>query len=188
MRILYVHQYFKTPEEGGCVQSYHLAKGLINAGHEVVMISGHDHKKGKHTIDGMEVHYLRIPYKNQFGFIRRIWAFLQFVRLAKRTVNLLTQRFDLAYVMTTPLTTGLIAMHIKQRLNDSIETAPKAGKGTVIVSPSGANKRLPAGLRSGQAGANRSTGEPANDLLFSERYACAACGSQLFRSSNGHRP
>lgn len=117
MRILYVHQYFKTPEEGGCVRSYHLAKGLINAGHEVVMISGHDHKKGKHTIDGMEVHYLRIPYKNQFGFIRRIWAFLQFVRLAKRTVNLLTQRFDLAYVMTTPLTTGLIAMHIKQRLN-----------------------------------------------------------------------
>ena len=44
----------------------------------------------------------------------------------------------------------------KQRLNDSIETALKAGKGTVIVAPQ--------------------SGKPAQDTLFSERYACAFCG------------
>ena len=117
MKILYIHQYFKTPDEGGCVRSYHLAKGLVNAGHEVLMVSGHNQKSGRHVIDGLTVHYFKIPYKNEFGFVRRVWAFLRFVWKSKQLINQLSQRFDLAYVMTTPLTTGLIAMHAKSRLN-----------------------------------------------------------------------
>ncbi len=44
----------------------------------------------------------------------------------------------------------------KQRLNDSIETALKAGKGTIVISQS-----------------NKPSSE---EILFSERYACPMCG------------
>ena len=34
MKILYLHQYFLTPEQGGAIRSYHLAKALVDAGHD----------------------------------------------------------------------------------------------------------------------------------------------------------
>ena len=46
-----------------------------------------------------------------------------------------------------------IGPDIRQRLTDSVETALKAGKGIVVVSP--------------------------GDLIFSEQYACAACGTSM---------
>lgn len=119
MKILYIHQYFKTPKEGGSVRSYQLAKGLVDNGHEVTMITTHNDPAKTETIDGITVHYLNVPYSNHFGFAKRVWAFMKFVRLAKTVVDKLCKniRFDLAYVMTTPLTTGLIALHIKEKHN-----------------------------------------------------------------------
>jgi len=117
MKILYIHQYFKTPAEGGCVRSYHLAKGLVDQGHEVTMVTTHNIWSGLHQIDGLQVHYLQVPYANRFGFMRRIWSYLRYVVLAKRKIASLKTKFDLAYVMTTPLTTGLIALHLKERYN-----------------------------------------------------------------------
>ncbi len=114
MKILYIHQYFRTPQEGGCTRSFELAKGLVAHGFEVVMLTTHNQLRGVHKIDGIKVHYLRIHYKNQFGFLKRINAFLRFVQLAKREVKNI-HAVDLAYVMTTPLTTGLIALHLKNR-------------------------------------------------------------------------
>jgi glycosyltransferase involved in cell wall biosynthesis len=107
VKILYVHQYFKTPHEGGSIRSYYLAKGLVDAGHEVVMLTAHDNRKGIENVDGIEVHYLPI------NFVRRIWAFLKFVRMAKKEAHLISG-IDLAYVMTTPLTTGFIALYLKK--------------------------------------------------------------------------
>lgn len=117
MRILYVHQYFKTPEEGGCLRSYHLAKGLVEAGHKVTMLTGHSKHAGQQEIAGIDVHYFKIPYSNHFGFVRRIFAFLTFVRKSIREIKALNGQFDVAYVMTTPLTTGWIALHVKDRYN-----------------------------------------------------------------------
>lgn len=116
MKILYIHQYFRTPEEGGCTRSYHLARGLVKNGHEVVVISGHNSKATTEVIEGVIVHYLKIPYRNEFGFLKRIAAFYQFVKQAIRTSNTI-QCIDLAYVMTTPLSTGLIALHLKKERN-----------------------------------------------------------------------
>lgn len=116
MKILYIHQYFKTPKEGGSIRSYYLAKGLVDAGYEVTMITAHSGAREIRNIDGIQVHYLPIPYDNSYGFIKRIWSFAQFVRLAKKeakTVN----RHDLAYIMTTPLTTGFIGTYLKRELN-----------------------------------------------------------------------
>ena len=116
MKILYVHQYFKTPEEGGSIRSYYLAKGLVEAGHEVTMITAHNSTYEVKRIDGIEVHYLPVPYDNSFGFLKRILAFWNFVRLAKKEAKKLPKH-DLAYVMTTPLTTGFIATHLKNELD-----------------------------------------------------------------------
>ena len=38
VKILYIHQYFRTPQQGGGIRSYHLAKGLVDAGYQVEMI------------------------------------------------------------------------------------------------------------------------------------------------------
>ncbi|XOV92561.1 MAG: glycosyltransferase family 4 protein [Bacteroidota bacterium] len=115
MKILYIHQYFRTPEEGGSTRSYELAKSLVEKGHQVIMITTHNQLNEKKSIDGIKVHYLRIPYQNEFGFFKRIYAFLRFVRRAKREAKKLSG-IDLAYVMTTPLTTGLIALSLKKKL------------------------------------------------------------------------
>lgn len=116
MKILYIHQYFKTPEEGGSIRSYYLAKGLVEAGHEVTMITAHNSAYEVKKVDGINVHYLPVPYDNSFRFFKRLWAFWMFVKLAKKEALQLSKH-DLAYVMTTPLTTGFIATFLKKELN-----------------------------------------------------------------------
>lgn len=116
MRIIYIHQYFKTPAEGGAVRSYHLAKGLVDAGHEVEMITGGSNSGyDQRWIDGIKVHYLPVKYEQKFGFFRRVWAFLSYVRQAKKLIKKLP-RPDLLYVTSTPLTTGLLGLWAKRRL------------------------------------------------------------------------
>ncbi|MGB3466320.1 MAG: glycosyltransferase, partial [Cyclobacteriaceae bacterium] len=112
-KILYIHQYFKTPEDGGCIRSYHLAKGLIAAGYQVTMITAHNRKNYRHTdVEGISVHYLPVSYDNSYGFARRLQSFFRFFRKA---VSIAGKEKDvsLAYVMTTPLTTGLIALYLR---------------------------------------------------------------------------
>tara|TARA_Y100001972_G_C7660033_1_gene332771 strand:- start:989 stop:2143 length:1155 start_codon:yes stop_codon:yes gene_type:complete len=116
LKILYIHQYFRVPEEGWSTRSYELARGLAEHGHEVCMITAHNQQSGIQMIDGIEVHYVKIPYENHFGFLRRVLAFLSFVRLAKKEARKINH-VDKAYVMTTPLTTGLIALYLKKKLN-----------------------------------------------------------------------
>ncbi|MFT6865552.1 MAG: glycosyltransferase involved in cell wall biosynthesis [Cyclobacteriaceae bacterium] len=116
MKILYIHQYFRTPEEGGCTRSYHLAKGLVENGYEVEIITAHNGRYECKDIDGIHVRYLPVAYSNKFGFLRRIFAFLKYVRSAIKESKKI-QRIDLAYVMTTPLTTGLIALNLKKSRN-----------------------------------------------------------------------
>jgi len=115
MHILYIHQLFKTPQEGGGIRSWYLARALVEAGHTVEMISSHNEKTGVEVIDGIRVHYCRIPYDNSYGFIKRLWAYGLFVLKARRIARQIGKA-DLAYVMTTPLTTGFIATWIKRRL------------------------------------------------------------------------
>jgi glycosyltransferase involved in cell wall biosynthesis len=116
MRIIYIHQYFKTPEEGGAIRSYHLAKGLVDAGHDVELITtGNISNYDQRWIDGIRVHYLPIKYDQKFSYIKRIWAFLDFVKKSKLLVKKL-KRPDLLYITSTPLTTGIIGLWAKEKL------------------------------------------------------------------------
>ncbi len=114
MRIFYIHQYFKTPEEGGAIRSWYLSRALAEQGIQVEVITAHSEKRyEKKEVDGVTVHYLFVPYDNGYGFIRRIRAFVTFVN---RAVKLMRQMDspDLCYASSTPLTVGLIARWLKK--------------------------------------------------------------------------
>ena len=114
-RILYIHQYFKTPQEGGAIRSYYLAKGLVEKGFEVEMLTTHNESiYTKAEVDGIKVHYLPVNYSNDMGFVQRVWSFLKFVRLAKRYAKNI-KNIDKAYITSTPLTVGLIGLWLKRK-------------------------------------------------------------------------
>ena len=115
MHILYIHQYFKTPEEGGAIRSYYLAKGLVDAGHTVTMLTTHSGPKYKKMfVDGIHVHYLPVPYHQSMGSLARIKAFLTFVWMVCKKAPLFKQA-DVCYVTSTPLTAGLIGLYMRRQ-------------------------------------------------------------------------
>lgn len=114
MRLLIVHQYFKTPEEGSGIRTWHLARAFQHAGHEVKIISGHNELEGEKTVNGLNLHYFKISYSNHQGVFRRIWAFFRFVRASQKYLKTYHD-FDLLYILSTPLTTGLIGLHAKRK-------------------------------------------------------------------------
>lgn len=116
MKILYIHQYFRTPEQGGAVRSFHLAKGMVDAGHSVELITGYDGRTyDQQWIAGIKVHFLPVAYDQKFGFLKRILAFWLFVRKSKTLIPKLG-RPDLLYISSTPLTTGLLGLWAKRKL------------------------------------------------------------------------
>lgn len=115
MRIIYIHQYFLTPQEGGATRSYYLAKGLVEKGIEVEMITAHNKSYyDLKIIDGIKVHYLPVAYDQNFGFLKRIWAFFAFVRQAKKWIKKIP-RPDFLYITSTPLSTGIIGPWAKRK-------------------------------------------------------------------------
>ncbi|MEM8894204.1 MAG: glycosyltransferase family 4 protein [Bacteroidota bacterium] len=116
MRILLLHQYYKTPAEGGGIRSYHVAKALTKAGHNVTVISGHNETACTKNIKGVEVHYLNVPYANHFSFLRRLYSFWKYYRLALRKVEKL-ETPDLVYAISTPLSVGWLGKKVSQKWN-----------------------------------------------------------------------
>jgi len=115
VKILILHQHFNTPEKGGAIRSYYLAKALVDRGIKVVMITAHNANQYKKEItEGIEVHYLPVAYDNRFGFAARSWSFLKYV---KGVMGLAGQfkDFNYCYAVSVPLTVGLAAMWIKLR-------------------------------------------------------------------------
>jgi glycosyltransferase involved in cell wall biosynthesis len=116
MRVILLHQYYKTPEEGGGIRSWYLCRTLKKAGHDVeVVTSWNKEEKNTITVDGYKVHYLPVHYHNNLSAIRRIRAFLRFFRAAYNKVVQLPKA-DAVYAISTPLTVGVLALLIKRRL------------------------------------------------------------------------
>lgn len=115
MKVLILHQYFNTPATGGPLRSYYLAKALVDKGITTAIITTHNgHDFRKEIIEGIEVHYLPIPYSNSFGFFRRVTSFLKFVFSIVREAGQF-KNYDVCYAISTPLTIGLAAIWIKWR-------------------------------------------------------------------------
>ena len=113
MKVTIVHQYFKHPREGGAIRSYYLAKGLIQAGHEVEVITAHNESKLEiRRIEGIKVFYLPIYYSNHLGKYQRIWAFVKYVFMSIGILHKV-KKPQYLYVISTPLTVGVVALWSK---------------------------------------------------------------------------
>jgi len=117
MKLIYIHQHFVTNEGASGTRSYDVSKHMVNAGHNIYMVTGlYDVGNfkplpwyklfRKEIIDGINVIFCNAPYSNKFGTIRRYWAFLWFAFLA--TLAALTvKKPDIVFASSTPLTVGI---------------------------------------------------------------------------------
>ncbi len=79
-----------------------------------VVITAHNEKEHNTIdVDGIEVHYLPVPYNNHFGYWKRSFAFLRFAWGAFRLAG---NHRDAAvcYAISAPLTVGLAAQAIQR--------------------------------------------------------------------------
>jgi glycosyltransferase involved in cell wall biosynthesis len=120
MKILYLHQFFTTPQGSGGTRSFELGRRLVARGHEVTVVCGSliggktgldgPFSRGKREgmVAGIRVIEFELPYGNQHSFVRRTMAFLKY----SLRVSLLALRHpaDLVFATTPPLTVALPAM------------------------------------------------------------------------------
>jgi glycosyltransferase involved in cell wall biosynthesis len=107
MKIVYLHQYFKTPDMAGGTRSYEMARRFVARGHQVHMVTSRSAPLGLRgwsveEIDGISVHWLNLQYDNKLSFRRRIGVFAAFaLRSAPRARRL---KGDVVFATSTPLT------------------------------------------------------------------------------------
>lgn len=116
MKILYIHQYFKTPKEPGGTRSYWIARKLIEKGHHVTMLTSSDRyteNTKRQEIDGINVIYIKESYDQRMNVVRRLIAFTNF--MLKATIIAFKQKdIDLVIATSTPLTIGFPALVLKK--------------------------------------------------------------------------
>lgn len=109
LKILYIHQYFRTPEQGGAIRSYYLATGLAQAGFEVTVLTSHAESVAVTvSCNGFRVHYLSVAYSHYYSKWKRIYAFVKFMWAALRYMK--TAQYDICFATSTPLTVGFLAL------------------------------------------------------------------------------
>ncbi len=117
MRILYFHQHFSTPRGASGTRSYEMAKALVQAGHEVIMICGSysggdtglrtEFRNGlrQGLVDGIQIVEFDLKYSNYMNFLQRSVTFLRFA--LKSLLIALRIPADVLFATSTPLTAGL---------------------------------------------------------------------------------
>jgi glycosyltransferase involved in cell wall biosynthesis len=120
MKILYLHQFFTTPQGSGGTRSFELGRRLVARGHDVTVVCGSliggetgldsPFSRGKREgmVAGMRVIEFELPYGNRYGLAQRTIAFIKY----SLRVSLLALRHpaDLVFATTPPLTVALPAM------------------------------------------------------------------------------
>ena len=118
MKVLYIHQYFKTPEEPGGTRSYWVAQELLKRKHEVTFLTTRPNQAEKimdTMIDGLRVISFKVPYSQNMGLIQRFKSFTHFMQQATKH-GLKQKDIDLVIATSTPLTVGYPALRIKSKL------------------------------------------------------------------------
>lgn len=120
MKVLYLHQYFNTPDMKGGTRPYEMARRMVAAGHEVHMLASRKDatrfsKQWEYEcIDGIHVHWLPVPYANAMSYAARIRAFFFFAMHAGNKAIALGG--DIIYASSTPLTIAIPAVKAKKKL------------------------------------------------------------------------
>ena len=118
MKIIYLHQYFNTPEMPGSSRPYEFAKRLVAMGHEVTMITTYrEHYKTnkwfKTNYDGIQIHWLPLGYSNHMSFFERIKVFFLFAWRAY--IKSKKVKGDIIFASSTPLTIAIPAVLISKK-------------------------------------------------------------------------
>jgi len=123
MRILYFHQYFKTPEGTGGTRSYEMAKHFVENGHQVTMVYVDTEEKksvlsipfvnglrrGKY--EGIDLIEFDLSYSNKLNFFQRTKIFIDY---SFRSVKLVFKEdYDIVFATSTPLTAGIPGIVMK---------------------------------------------------------------------------
>jgi glycosyltransferase involved in cell wall biosynthesis len=117
MKVLYFHQHFSTPKGSVGIRSYKMARRLLSRGHQVTMVCGSygggetglsmPFARGRRRglVDGIEIIEFDLAYSNSDGLFKRAFTFLKF---AAHSIGLaFTERYDVLFATTTPLTAGI---------------------------------------------------------------------------------
>ena len=117
MKIVYLHQYFNTPDMPGSIRSFTFANRLVEHGHDVyVLTTRRDKYQSKRkgiTFEGRaKVIWLPVPYFNKMSILRRTISFFQFVYIS--LFYTLQIKPDLIFATSTPLTVAIPAIVAKK--------------------------------------------------------------------------
>lgn len=117
MKLLYIVQYFRFPNESGGTRPYDLAASFVKNGIDVTIItsntSGNQERKWEYVEkEGLKIYYLDCVYNNKMGFGDRIKAFTTFfINASKKALSI---DYDLMLASSTPLTNGIPALICKK--------------------------------------------------------------------------
>lgn len=133
MKVVYLHQYFNTPEMAGGTRSCMMALRLVQAGHEVHMVTAYRDptaRRGgwRERVDGIQVYRIPIQYSNHMGFRQRLGAFVKFAIKSGRIAASIRQISRLR--TSTPLTialSGIYAARLATRFVHVLEEAVGTG-------------------------------------------------------------
>jgi glycosyltransferase involved in cell wall biosynthesis len=119
VKIIYLHQYFNTPDMSGGTRSYEMARRMVAAGHEVQMVTSY-REPGSNRSEwfkteeaGIQVHWYPVPYSNHMSFAQRIKAFFSFALAARKKAVELDG--DIIFATSTPLTIALPAVSASRK-------------------------------------------------------------------------
>ncbi len=116
LKVAYLHEYFTTRDEPGGTRSYEFAVRIAQRGHQVDVVttdyrSGSQQSTGQWTVadvEGVSVHRLKLPYRNEMSYRTRTLVFLAFAAGATR--QLFRLKPDLVFATSTPLTIAIPAL------------------------------------------------------------------------------
>lgn len=107
MRIVYLYQYFNTPDMPGGSRAYEVTTRLAARGHDVHVVTSVRDSAGSSgwyetNESGVHVHWLPVRYANQMGLLERMRAFVKFaLRAVPRAIAIAP---EIVFATSTPLT------------------------------------------------------------------------------------
>lgn len=113
MKILYIHQYFRTPQQSGGTRSYWIAQELIANGHTVTFITTDKLQQEvvrEYTVDDIKVISYSVPYSQSMSIKERLESYSQFMVKSSKYVLKNGSQYDYVIATSTPLTVGIPAL------------------------------------------------------------------------------
>lgn len=105
MKIIYLHQYFKSNKSSGSTRSYEFSKALANKGNEVNIITGSEIDEYD-LGENIKIYFTKTQYSNNMNFTRRIMAFIDYI-LKSILIGIKIKDVDVIFATSTPLTIGI---------------------------------------------------------------------------------